>query len=202
MILLMGSEGSMGKRYQAILDHLDKPYLKMDVATNKCVLEDDWQKIDGVILATPTETHPRLIKDLARPNRPVLCEKPICKSLSDLEETLYWTRENGSKLTMMMQYQVFDKPYYNGHTFYNYYNTGKDGLNWDCIQIIGLARTTVSIKNDSPIWECQLNGKTIDRSAMDWAYVHFVKEWLQGFIKQDHNWLMDIHHKASEWKKS
>lgn len=198
MILLVGSEGSMGKRYKAILEYLGQDYICKDV--DQWVSDEAWSKITASIIAAPTESHTKYIRWCGELG-PVLCEKPITKSMNELEQTLHMCRQEGIKLTMMMQYQVFDSPLNEGHSYYNYYNTGKDGLNWDCIQILGLARSSVTIANNSPIWECQINGQKIDRAKMDWAYLEFTKNWLNGKIKQDHGWLMDAHYKAAEWNE-
>jgi hypothetical protein len=192
MILLLGANGSMGKRYQAILKYLGASYLPIEV-------NDKIPKMvfDGAIIATPTDTHKGLIKQFH--NMPILCEKPVCKSLLELNETLDYCRDNNVHFTMMNQYALLDDPNSTGPTSYNFYNTGKDGIYWDCLQIIGLARTTIDIKNQSPYWHCWLNGKKINIAMMDHAYIDFVKKWLTFQKFQSLDYLREIHYRTHEY---
>lgn len=194
MILLLGSNGSMGRRYQAILKHLGVSYLPIEYG-------DEIPRIifEGTIIATPTDTHQGLIKRFY--DRPILCEKPVCKSLSELNETLDFVRDENIHFTMMNQYSLLDDPLRTGHTSYDFYNTGKDGIFWDCMQIIGLARTTVEIRNQSPFWECNLNGRKVSISEMDWAYVEFVKKWLTFKKFQSLDYLREIHYRTHEYAR-
>lgn len=195
MILLLGSNGSMGRRYQAILNHLSVPYIPLDIG-QQCFHS---KFIQGTIIATPTETHSTLIKQVADYG-PILCEKPICKSLAEMNETLDFIRDEGVKFTMMNQYSLLDDPFSAGHTHYDYYNTGKDGTVWDCMQIIGAARSTVTIKSESPIWSCVLNGKKISIEQMDHAYLKFVKLWLEFKPLQTLDYIREMHYKVREYE--
>ena len=197
MILLVGANGSMGKRYRAILKQLGQSYYPVDIG-QMC---NDVTSIKGSIIATPTETHYSIIKKVA-PYGPILCEKPVCKSLSDLNDTVDFIRDNGVSFTMMNQYKLLDEQFAIGHSSYDYYNTGKDGLAWDCMQIIGAARSTVSIKDSSPIWECKLNGRQISIANMDRAYVEFVEEWLTFKKMQSLDYITEMHYKAKEYEAS
>lgn len=192
MILLLGAEGSMGRRYQAILKHLKVSYLPVEINEEVPRLV-----FDGVIIATPTDTHQGLIKKYHY--MPILCEKPVCRNLFELNETLDFVRDNNVHFTMMNQYFLLDDPHMTGPTIYDFYNTGKDGLHWDCLQIIGLARTTVEIMNKSPIWSCMLNGKQLSILDMDKAYLDFVKKWLTFEKFQSVDYLREIHYRTHEY---
>lgn len=189
----------MGNRYKAILKSLGEEYFPIDVGYNQDLVAK--QPIKGVIIASPTETHSYYVKRYGNLG-PVLCEKPICKSMAELEDLLWYVKQNNVKFTMMMQYSILTFSGDTGASFYRYYNSGKDGLGWDCIQILGLARGHVELSLDSPVWACQLNGRQLSKDDMDASYVQFVSEWLAGTINQSHDQLMDMHFKAAQWKKS
>lgn len=194
MILLVGANGSMGKRYQAILNHLGMPYVPVDIG-ERC---QNYDVFKGTIIATPTETHSFFIKECSRLG-PVLCEKPISTTLTDLNDILDHCRDENIRLTMMNQYKLLDDEFASGHTSYDFYNTGKDGLHWDCMQIIGAARSSCEIRNQSPIWNCRLNGKQIDIGLMDKAYVEFVRKWLTFSKIQDLEYIREMHYKAAQF---
>ena len=53
MIVLIGAHGSMGRRYAAILRHLDREFQPFDVGEDDAAIAAAADS-DGVILATPT----------------------------------------------------------------------------------------------------------------------------------------------------
>ncbi len=173
MTLIIGAKGSMGRRYQAILKYLEKPFTCADV-------DDDWflksRLCDSIILATPTDTHYNFLKNLIHFKQPILCEKPITKDLRELDLIKHEYRD--LPLQMVMQYKELDAGD-EGPSFYDYYNHGKDGLYWDALQIIGLARGGVEILEESPIWRCQLNGEQLSLNHMDYAYISMIRNWFK-----------------------
>jgi hypothetical protein len=172
--LLIGSEGSMGKRYQAILNFLDEPFGCLDPKLGPMSFVG--QSYDRFIVATPTETHLEWIKRLDSFGKPILCEKPLAKNMSEVNDILACQ----SPLSMMMQYVWLVNQHAHGRSFYNYYNHGPDGLVWDCFQIVALAEGEVELAENSPVWRCTINGMKIKREDMDGAYVEFVRAWLKG----------------------
>ena len=165
----------MGKRYQAILKHLNEPFEKYDPKLPNARFPDDGA-FSRFIVASPTETHATWVKKLDAYGKPILCEKPLSKDLEEVEDILACK----SPITMMMQYWMLaDKQSY-GPSHYNYYHHGPDGMVWDCFQIIALAKGEVQIEETSPIWRCTINGRNIQRGHMDGAYVEFVRDWLKG----------------------
>ena len=201
-VLILGSKGSMGKRYAAILKHLNVPCTEFDVKDGN-PLNGSIKQCDRVIVATPTSTHMEVLDIITTvmPGAPILCEKPVTKSLSDLEQILSMCDARGNDLRMMYQYSLLasDDLYLQSH--YNYYAHGSDGIQWDCMQIIGLAKGKVVLKEDSPIWKCTINGKKLKRSDMDRAYVDYVNNWIidPSFCCGPSE-IMRIHKKVSEWK--
>lgn len=195
-VLILGSEGSMGKRYQAILNHLDVEHSCADKNTKKSELFQLTKSAEKMIIATPTETHFDFLCEYAHLGIPILCEKPLSKNLFQLETIRSLVKDEGLNLTMTLQYKYLDTGV-DGPSYYNYFRHGSDGLLWDCLQVIGLARDSVTISEKSPVWKCALNGKKLNLSDMDRAYVDFVKQWLL-FPGDDIDRIIEMHLKVME----
>ena len=167
-ILLIGSEGNMGQRYQAIMKYLDIPYVCSDIN-----ILTDWNRdYHSYLICTPTNDHYEQIKQCSKFGKPILCEKAITKDPSRLIELI-----DTCDFAMVNQYKYLVDPTAKGDTYYNYFRTGKDGLNWDCINIIGLSKTPAKIMNKSPIWSCMINGQELSIKDMDLAYCKMIDRW-------------------------
>lgn len=190
----------MGTRYQAILKYLDQDYMLADKETKSGDIYAMASKAKGIIIATPTMLHRNCLEVFSEFNVPILCEKPLSKSLDDLifiRDQL--VRANKMNLTMTMQYELMTYPGSRGDSWYDYFRHGNDGMAWDCLQIIGLAKGKIELRESSPMWDCGINGQRLDLSDMDRAYVRFVKRWL-GAPGDDINRLFDIHLKVMEFQ--
>lgn len=206
-VLIIGGNGNMGRRYQAVLKFLGVQHRVFDSQVRP-IEHLDW--CNGIIIATPTETHYNVFLDiyfntLKNPKSlPILCEKPFSTDLIEVENCLKFVLQNDLKFQMVNQYKHLaypDAPK-GCETTYDYYHSGADGIYWDCINIIGLDKTdNISLKNESPIWKCTINGQTIDRSDLDLSYVVMVKEWLQN-PKSNVHYMMHAHEKVADLAKS
>lgn len=176
-ILIVGDKGNMGRRYHAICNYLHIPVLGLDANWSKDDLRVYMQDASQVIVATPTSTHCEWIRRLLPFGKPILCEKPITKDLVALDSTLREAKDAKVSLSMVYQYKCFTNGWSRGESVYDYWNHGKDGLVWDCIQIIGLAKEAISLREESPIWNCWLNGVRLDIGYMDHAYVQMIRDW-------------------------
>lgn len=197
-ILIVGANGSMGQRYQAILSRLDISCAPLDLIHTDADYQYQAAKSDGIIIATPTHTHCDLINKFVPYKIPILCEKPMSKNMAELNETLDYVKSEKANLTMTLQYDVLDDKQGAGLSYYDYFRHGSDGLIWDCIQVIGLARGNVYLSEESPIWRCHLNGRQLQFSDMDVAYVKFIKDWLRE-PGEDTSRIIDIHAKTHEY---
>lgn len=204
MILIVGHKGSMGTRYARILDYLGKSWCGIDIDTPDDAANDIASSCDGIIIATPTALHYRHLLKYVATNKPVFCEKPFTKNLTEMKNIceVY----DGKSITMAYQYSELVRGGNFGDSGYNYYKHGNDGLVWDCIQIIGLANSIVTLSESSPIWTCKINGQIISIADMDMAYVKNIKRWLSGESMGAQK-IYDIHQKVVEfgleksWKK-
>lgn len=214
-ILLLGANGSMGRRYQSILNYLRLPFTALDIMQDDFVLElhGAWESCTHVIIATPTHTHVQYIMIAARWKLRILCEKPICFSSKEIESIFEYYPD--IDLSMMMQYslvlsaqpQLSQRP----QSSYSYYNHGKDGLAWDCTQIIALHNGSVghiSLSANSPIWHAKINGETISVASMDGAYFEFVERWVGNDKDQNRlpsmsmgHGLIETHRKVEDYIK-
>ena len=190
----------MGVRYQAILKHLDEPYWCVDIGTSEANIINMAEKADRIIICTPTDTHFRFLSILLPIQKPILCEKPIVCSTKQVEEVLKIATLFKTHFSMMMQYaELIPYPHVkSGVSLYNYFRSGKDGLIWDCMQIIALANGSVELQNNSPIWKCIINGTELSSSDMDKAYLSFVRKWIEDKINQSHDDLLLFHRKTEE----
>ena len=194
---IIGCLGSMGTRYRAILNHLEESFVCLDKNDSLADIVHNARFSDRIILCTPTPTHFSLLKRLLPLHIPILCEKPLSTDMKEMEGILKLVELNKTPFTMMLQYSELVRPRSVGHSFYNYFRSGHDGLIWDCMQIIGLANGEVEINNNSPIWKCMINGEALSLSDMDGAYVTFVEKWMSGQITQTPEFLYNIHEKTS-----
>lgn len=199
-ILLVGADGNMGGRYQAVLRFLNEEYVGVDKQHNRHYVAQQAAASDGIIIATPTDTHLDLLRDFHAYGKPVMCEKPLSKDPKGLSEVLDLYRKSGTPLNMIYQYQELANPHSVGTTIYDYFRHGSDGLAWDCIQIIGLAKWALEISEASPYWTCAINGWTLELSDMDGAYVNHIEHWMRE-PGQDLGEIQAIHDKTFEFHK-
>lgn len=198
MIAIIGANGSMGKRYQAILKYLYQPFKALDRAD---MLSDEIieaaSECDRIIICSPTHTHIQYLNALLPTKKPILCEKPVTKDTDELEDLHAMCARHGYSYHMVYQYKELLTES-RGDSRYNYFRHGQDGLLWDCIQIVGLARGRILLNDQSPIWECQVNGQSLSLADMDKAYVTMVQRWIAGSLDQSMDEILKVHKKVAE----
>lgn len=201
-VLLIGSEGSMGKRYQAILRYLKRDFLCVDRNHTIDEISEIAKRCSGYIIATPTHTHCNYIRLLMGQKKPILCEKPITTNIKELKDLFFDLYKEGSRsIRMTMQYKFLVQSDARGDSLYDYFRHGTDGLTWDCMQIIALAKDKIELSESSPIWTCKINGDYLSLGDMDGAYVANVADWFfQPY--QDLSYLLDIHEKVKSMELS
>lgn len=173
MILLVGNRGSIGSRYEAILKWEKISYCTYDILDGLKPI--DWKKIDRVIVATPTDQHAHWAFIAADHDLPVLVEKPLSKSLEECE-TLERALK-GHEVFVVCNYKYALGP--NPKIFYDYYNTGKDGLWWDVCQLIYLD-PDAKISNESPFLNLWVNEKLVRYREIEASYCKMVKDFAEG----------------------
>lgn len=187
-VLVLGGRGNMGRRYVSILKHLGCEAIAIDFPHTLKELRMALQMVERVIIATPTEIHLESLQQIylnAPNNLKVLCEKPLSKDRKELDRAFWMQNVN---LFVVNQYAYLPEAhsFLNkgkgeawGHpTKYSYFNSGRDGLMWDCWQLFGLASDIVQLSNDSPIWQCRINDIPVSISGMDRAYIDMVQDFI------------------------
>lgn len=200
MIILLGANGGIAKRYKAILNYLGQEWRGFDVLDDIQTVHQAVQKSDGIIIATPTDTHTNLIAEYSVKGKPILCEKPISKNIDEVRQIEDFCRSHQVPLQMVYQYQYLVKPRSIGESIYDFYEHGKDGLIWDCIQIVGLSRREPELRERSPHWFCKINGHTLNKADMDPAYTHMVGLWIRN-PKDNLGMMLEAHEKTAEMER-
>lgn len=169
-VLVVGCNGSMGKRYCAILDYLGVDYEGVDKG------EEPTRHFNKVIIATPTSTH--FTEILKYKNYPILCEKPVSTNLNQIR----LVEKYGVQMVCNWAYIFTGKILVpeNNDISYNYYNTGRDGPRWDCIQLYYLSKAPPSIMMTSPVFHVIINGIPVQMEQIQRSYVLMVQDWLDG----------------------
>lgn len=201
-VCLVGHMGNMGRRYGRILDYLSIPYQGIDLVNYDSKVHDD---VEGFIIATPTSSHYSDIMKYQRYGKPILCEKPITKNADEFYELMKLDCE----LSIVNQYRVFyqkNNKIKNEHmshyiTSYRYYNSGNDGLLWDCINLIGMADGDIHLTKKEHIWWCMLNGLPIDRGDIDGSYEDCISKWIYGEFVESKRFMIDSFEKVMKYEK-
>ncbi len=184
-VYIYGINGNMGRRYSAVCRHLGVDFDGCDIGRDSA---DPVASFTHRIIATPTMNHLTLINQIRNCGVSVLCEKPFINDARDmdyLESSMLMAKSVGMKLSMVSQYDFFGDfcgAYFGAPwdgTEYDFYQSGRDGLPWDCINIIWHARGKISLKNESPIWRCIINGEHLEIGRMDEAYVDMIDSWIR-----------------------
>lgn len=175
MILLAGGNGSIGRRYQAILKSLNIDYINCEMNDYK-----ELSKVDKVIIATNTDTHITWIDLCIKNNLQFLCEKPLSRNLKEAQRVVDYSKGylvNNYKFLLADFF--FNAPVTD--ISYDYYNSGKDGLIWDICQLVYLAYLTkinLTVKTESPIWEMKINDISIPFKEIEKSYIKMMKAFL------------------------
>ncbi len=201
-VYIFGNKGNMGRRYAAILRELGHESYGCDPSAPECSQPlGSFDDYDAYIVATPTSTHLEILSDLLDCNKPVLCEKPFVKNAGiELTLLLKYAEERKMQLSMVSQYDycILNKEE-TGLTSYDYYHSGPDGIAWDCINLIWHASGPIELKNESPIWKCQINGESLTLDLVADSYLTMINEWLNRPYEPQYERILKAHQKVEEF---
>ena len=191
-ICVIGGLGSAGRRYCAILKYLGIKYEIIDfdipssvygMTASQTFSNGDW---DRAIIATPTDTHYSYSKALIKMGKSFLCEKPLSVSLEECEELVKMDQEKLGSI-VNNYFFAFGNSRQKPDLFYDYYHTGKDGLLWDCCQLLYLDPQCV-LRNRSPIWTVRNGRTTLSYETLERSYITMIQCWLAN----DHHLLWSL----------
>jgi len=143
-VLVIGSNGRMGKLYAAIVRYLGHEVVPHDTDTGPIPNRAKYEK---AIIATPIDTHHEYCKWLAERKCDFLCEKPISKNIDEVCEIAGMCEADGVNGFMVSNWAFAIGASGNSvdgikiHT----YNTGNDG-DWDLIQPLWLLKDSSSLE--------------------------------------------------------
>ena len=201
MILVIGSQGGMGKRYCSILDYLKEDYLVSDLADGR-----PWphpQEFDKAIVAVPTDQHFIICKQLIEMHKDILVEKPVSTHMEDIKALKTMTEtgyRKGADWVPACDFRVVNNLYHAMNTAltrqctkgataimgemtinYDHYHSGRDGLAWDACQLIYMAHPDkITLKSKSPVLDLSINGYQISLDDVAESYVVMLSQWING----------------------
>jgi len=155
-VLVIGGNGSIGKRYCAILRYLKVNYEIYEI--NDVLANSAPPEADRWLIASPTSTHFEYCMEAIKRRKPFLCEKPLSKSLDQCREIRDAAQAADVDGRVVCNYKIAFEINFGGTVFegalpykYEYFNTGKDGVFWDLCQLIYM-NPNLLIDTDSPTW--------------------------------------------------
>jgi len=193
-ICLVGGRGNMAGRYRAILKMLGHETVSWDLDE-----KPDLDTVDRFIVCTPTVTHYNVLMEILTIRKPVLCEKPVTKNMEELEAIGTRAKLYGTPFQMVMQYIFLVDPSKTGPSHYDFFKHGPDGIPWDMMQCVALAKEDVTLGEESPIWDCVINGERLNIAAMDFAYIEMIKYWLADPTAQPWEFIYKAHKKVHDY---
>jgi hypothetical protein len=171
MVLIIGGKGSIGRRYQAVLKHLKRPFEIYDLGDELPV-----GNISHVIITSPTEKHLEHVLMAMRYDCPILCEKPLSMDLNSAKKI--------AKLPNV--YVVNNYAYVTRDAKsirYDFYNTGRDGFIWDLCQLVYIAKKNnahLNIKRSSYTWTLIVDDEPVPYSMIEYSYRKMIQDFLNG----------------------
>ena len=209
MICVIGGKGNMGKRYAAILRHEGMPHTIIDKGDQFPPAEEG---VTHFIIATPTDTHAEILQAVtskyAAPVH-ILVEKPFTRLWGNLDglKPVKEAIDQGYHVYMVNQYAYYSEGIIEGEgpTWYDFYNSGADGILWDCIQLIHLAKhIPATLANNAPVWQCGINGRRLNRELIDLCYVKMLKDFVTNGAEYGRLWgwkdIKESHQKVLEYE--
>jgi len=192
-VTIVGCNGSMGRRYSAILKYLNIPFDGIDI-------KDAFKRTGTkrAIICTPTRSHTVVVENLMEAGYDnFLIEKPMF----DREEDYNWALANSHlcKMQMVCNYKFINGV--GGHTYYNYYDSGKEELWCNLFQLIGLAESEFEFRDNHPVWSCVLNGRILMLDDVHSSYITMIEAWMNDEPLIDVKTALQWFHKAKKWQE-
>lgn len=176
-VLVIGSEGSTGRRYCKILYEMGIEVIKHDTVLQG--FSETIPEFDRAIISSPTETHYtyycRLVHKLARImwSELILCEKPA--------SNIIWNSENMlCKMVNNWAFVIQNRILQPGKHLVEYYskNHGKEGYWFDTCQLHILSNGRGCINETITGFEAYIDGEKVTREMIEQSYQRMIYSWL------------------------
>lgn len=207
-ILLIGGMGSIGSRYREILRQLGIAFEILDTDGRDPHFDVEkyleTSKFDKVIICTPTHTHEEYVDMLLDLKKPLLCEKPVSKNTDVTLQLANKASYLNVPAFVVNNYAFIERERPLKECFprtlsYQYYNTGRDGLLWDCCQLVYLAfkeRAELRLDRKGAIWKFHLGDFEVPYRWVEESYYQMIIAFADGFY--DKLWTLFDGHLMSE----
>lgn len=180
-ILLLGGNGSIGRRYQAVLRSLGYEFDVYDNPRHEPGSKS-FVGYNHFIIATPTHTHLTYLQELSTyDHAAILCEKPLSKVPAEIKKFKSLSAYIDQKVFVVNNYNYL--PYAPRNLSYNFFNTGRDGLIWDVCQLVYLAfknKVDLEVKRESPWWDFKWGQFQVPYAEIERSYSMMVRAFLIG----------------------
>ena len=172
MIIVLGGNCGIGKRYRSILSHIGVEHRSYDIND-----VPRYHDATGIIVATPTKTHVDILAHQVPINVPCLCEKPISLNPSEIM-TL-----NGRPIWMVCNWLYLpgvDRKWISNDIRYDYYDQGRESPIENLAQPLALAINPSTILGESPIFRLTINNCPVTVEDVQRSYVTMISDFLVG----------------------
>jgi hypothetical protein len=174
-LLIVGSKGSIGSRYEAICRFLKIRHVGVD-------LNDPWPKdFTHALICTPTGMHTIPAVQAMKEGMEVMIEKPLSKDTKDIE-TLIRVRDENRVTAWMVNNYFFSKIPFSANydtIKYSYFFSGKDGWEWDCIQLINMCKEFI-FDGTRPVFNLTFDGTGVTLEDVQKSYMTMLLYWAGG----------------------
>lgn len=186
-ILIMGNEGSTGRRYESIIKMLGgevEGYDLIHFRNNRKVSHGDM-----AIIATPTHLHATHCKLLLEAGyTKILVEKPFSKHIHNIQNIIGIMGDADIRVICNWKFASFiDLKSGDNHIEYNFYNCGADEQPiFDLCQLVYLQDGfDFDFGYDSPFFTCSINGFNISLRDIERSYYKMLVRWI---VKPEDLW--------------
>jgi len=172
-ILVIGSDGSTGRRYCKIMEEMGVSVLKYDIRD----VDSPLPSCDKVIIATPTETHQEYYYMLPMYQETdchnILIEQPAVSDISDLIGI-------EAKMVCNWAFVFPDRILQPGKNLVNYScnYTGKEGYWFNTCQLHILSNGRGIIAESADTFNATIGGYVVTRSMIEASYFRMIDAWI------------------------
>jgi len=177
-IVVVGSEGSTGRRYSHILKRMHHVIISYDIndINQRIPLSPDHR----YVICSPTQFHADQCIDILTYDHDatILCEKPLCmlQDLSRLEEAQAGT-DGIIHMVNNWNFLLPDMQPWSHVITYDYYNAGRRNDLWDMCQPYYLSQSH-DFQFNSHILQVAVDGVPITAAMFDHSYWLMLEDWL------------------------